>query len=712
MPSKSRQRKSQGKRPPETPAAKTALTSPAAHKPWQIAVVCIVLAVVTAFAYHGVRAADFVTFDDLSYVLENKQVQQGVNLQSVEWAFTSFYASNWHPLTWISHMIDWNLYGDTPAGHHITNLCLHAANAILLFLLLLYMTGYAGRSAIVAFLFALHPAHVESVAWISERKDVLCAFFFLATLLAYAWYVRRPSWKRFAWVIFGFACAIMSKPMAVTLPLVLLLLDYWPLRRITFSTEARAHWLPSLGKLCLEKWLLFLMAAISSVLTFFAQRAGGMVIELHTLPLWERLSNAAISYWRYVRLLLWPNPLRAYYYYDANSIMILAAVLSCIALILVTILCWRIRKERPYCLIGWLWFLGTLAPVIGIVQVADQAMAERYSYIPSIGLFAAIVWLVADAVAKSPKIKAATLLLAVAVLAAYAAKTDAQVKVWKDSVTLFRHALAIDPRGGPPNLGLAMAYARLGNIAEAEEYYEHALTYYPSWPLALSESAYCMMRLNDPRNLPLAGQRLERALSITPDDPGVQTNMALWYSMMGRPKDSETYSRKAVAGMPNSMQARLYLADALQAQGKFDEAVQENRQVLRMNPDLYDAHNNLGFIFDRQGLEQDALKEFRLSLAINPDQAAIHSKVGRILAFTHQLPEAIEEFTQAVRFEPANAYSHNDLGVVLFQEGDYENAAVQFSDAVRINPAYSGARQNLDLVQAKLKNKKIEQAEK
>jgi tetratricopeptide (TPR) repeat protein len=387
-------------------------------------------------------------------------------------------------------------------------------------------------------------------------------------------------------------------------------------------------------------------------------------------------------------------------------------VLSCIALILVTILCWRIRKERPYCLIGWLWFLGTLAPVIGIVQVADQAMAERYSYIPSIGLFAAIVWLVADAVAKSPKIKAATLLLAVAVLAAYAAKTDAQVKVWKDSVTLFRHALAIDPRGGPPNLGLAMAYARLGNIAEAEEYYEHALTYYPSWPLALSESAYCMMRLNDPRNLPLAGQRLERALSITPDDPGVQTNMALWYSMMGRPKDSETYSRKAVAGMPNSMQARLYLADALQAQGKFDEAVQENRQVLRMNPDLYDAHNNLGFIFDRQGLEQDALKEFRLSLAINPDQAAIHSKVGRILASTHQLPEAIEEFTQAVRFEPANAYSHNDLGVVLFQEGDYENAAVQFSDAVRINPAYSGARQNLDLVQAKLKNKKIEQAEK
>jgi tetratricopeptide (TPR) repeat protein len=703
MSSKSRHRKSQRKQPLVAPNAKTVPTAPAARKPWRIAAVCLLLAVVTAFAYRSVRAADFVTFDDLSYVLENKQVQQGVNLQSVEWAFTSFYASNWHPLTWISHMIDWNLYGDNPAGHHITNLCLHAANAILLFLLLLYMTGFAGRSAMVAFLFALHPAHVESVAWISERKDVLCAFFFLATLLAYAWYVRGPSWKRFAWVTFGFACAIMSKPMAVTLPLVLLFLDYWPLRRITFSAETR--WLPSLGKLCLEKWLLFVMAAISGILTFFAQRAGGMVIELHTLPLWERLSNAAISYWRYVRLLVWPDPLTAYYYYDANNIRILAAMLSFIALILVTYLCWHIRKEKPYCLAGWLWFLGTLAPVIGIVQVADQALAERYSYIPSIGLFFAVVWLVGDAVAHSPKIRVVTQLLAVAILAAFAVKTDAQAKVWKDSVTLFHHILAIDPRGGPPNLGLALAYARLGNIAEAQRYYEHALTYYPDWPMALSESAYCMMRLNDPRNLPLAGQHLERALSITPDDPGVQTNMALWYSMMGRPKDSETYSRKALARFPTSLQARLYLADALQAQGKLDEAVQENRLMLQMNPDLYDAHNNLGFIFDSQGLEQDALKEFRLSLAIKPDQAAIHSKTGRILAAAHQLPEAIKEFAQAVRLDPANANAHNDLGVVLFQQGDYKNAAAQFSEAIRMNPASAGSKQNLDLAQARLKNK-------
>ena len=202
-------------------------------------------------------------------------MQQGVTMQSIAWAFTTFHLANWHPLTWISHMVDWSLYGNNPFGHHMTNVCLHAANAVLLFLLLLYMTGFLGRAAMVAFLFALHPAHVESVAWIAERKDVLCAFFWFGAWLAYAWYVRRPSWRRFAWVVCGFACGLMSKPMVVTLPFTLLLLDYWPLRRITFARETRPQWLSSLWKLCVEKWPLFIMAAISSVITIFAQKAGG-----------------------------------------------------------------------------------------------------------------------------------------------------------------------------------------------------------------------------------------------------------------------------------------------------------------------------------------------------------------------------------------------------------------------------------------------------
>ena len=237
MAKKSRQRKSQDKRPPQAPAGKTVPIAPATHKPWWIAAICLVLVVVTVFAFRGVRSSDFLTCDDDYYVLENRQVQQGLTVQSITWAFTNYHLGNWHPLTWISHMVDWRLYGQNPGGHHVTNMYLHAANALLLFLLLIYMTGFLWRSAMVAFLFALHPAHVESVAWVAERKDVLCAFFWFAALLAYAWYVRRPSWKRYVLVVCCFACGLMSKPMAVTLPFTLLLLDYWPLRRITFLPE-------------------------------------------------------------------------------------------------------------------------------------------------------------------------------------------------------------------------------------------------------------------------------------------------------------------------------------------------------------------------------------------------------------------------------------------------------------------------------------------
>ncbi len=708
MAKRSRQRKFQGKSPPDAPAGKTVPIAPAIHKPWQIAAVCVALAVVTLFAYRGVRNNDFLTYDDMDYVLRNRQVQQGVTTQSIAWAFTTFHATNWHPMTWISHMVDWSLFGKYPAGHHMTNVCLHAANAVLLFILLLYMTGYLWRSTMVALLFALHPAHVESVAWIAERKDVLCAFCWLAALLAYAWYVRKPSWKRYLLVGGCCACSLLSKPMAVTLPITLLLLDYWPLRKITFAPETRAHWLSSFWKLCAEKWLLFIMASISSVITYFAQRAGGAVTALQVLPVWERICNAAISYWRYVRIMFWPNPLKAFYYHETSNVMVSAAVLSAIALLVVTAVCWHYRKDRSYCLVGWLWFLGTLVPVIGIVQVGVQALAERYTYVPSIGLFIAVVWLAGDAVAKYPKIKVVTQLLAVAVILACAVKTDAQVKVWKDSVTLFSHVLEIDPRGELPNSSLGVSYVREAKYPEAQEYLERALVYNPNGPISLSFSAFCMMRTSmhssDQSKLPLAGQRLEQALRISPNDPDILSNMALWSVLMGRPKDEETYSRKAVALQPDLVTARLYLADALLTQNKLDEAAEQNREVIAIEPDNFIAYYNLGVIYSKQGLIQEALKEFRLSVANKPDQSMAYSKIGSILMDAHQLHEAVQEFTQALQYNPANAHAHNDLGMALLQEGDYDRAAVQFSDALRIDPANADVRKHLELAQTRMKN--------
>jgi protein O-mannosyl-transferase len=707
MARKSPQRKFSGKHSKESPAEKTVPLAAKTHKSWQIAAACIVIAVVTIFAYRGVRNNDFLNFDDNYYVQENQQVQHGVTMQSITWAFTTYHEGNWHPLTWISHTIDWSIYGNSPVGHHMTNVCLHAANAILLFLLLLYMTGHLGRSALVALLFALHPAHVESVAWLAERKDLLCTFFWFASLLAYAWYVRNSSWRRFVWVIFGFACALMSKPMAVTLPFTLLLLDYWPLRRITFENDAQTMWFASLWKLCLEKWPLFIMAAISSVITFIAQRAGGAVYSIQFLPFWARLCNAAISYCRYVRIMFWPDPLIAYYYSEKTNVAIVTAVLSLLALCVITAVCWRFNEKRPYCLFGWLWFLGTLVPVIGIVQVGDQAMAERYTYVPFIGLFIAIVWLVGDAVANSPNFKIATQLLAVVVIAACAIKTDAQVKVWRDTVTLFSHVLDVDERGELPNLSLGMAYVRQQRTAEAQEYLERALVYDPTQALALSYTAVGLMQpvmqSNDRTNLPLAGERLEKALRANPNDPDVLTGLALWSSLMNRPKDEETYSRRAIAAKPDFMPARLYLGEALQAQNRLDDAVQVYRQALAINPNNFQAHNELGNLLDKQGFTGEAMKEFRLSLEIKPDQAMPHFEIGRIFAESHRPPEAADEFGKALQFDPTNPNVHTNLGVVLYQMGRYEDAVYEFSYALRIDPTNPNAREGLVLSEARIK---------
>ena len=511
------------------------------------------------------------------------------------------------------------------------------------------------------------------------------------------------------WIICAFALALMSKPMAVTLPFTMLLLDYWPLRRLTFANETRTQWMTTLGKLCLEKWPLFIMAAISCVITFIAQRSSGAVYSIEILPLWARLCNAAVSYFRYIRIMFWPDPLIAYYFPEKTSIAISAVVLSVLTLCIVTAACWRFRKNRPYCLFGWLWFLGTLVPVIGIVQVGDQALAERYSYVPFIGLFIAIIWLVGDAVANSPNFKIATQLLAVTVIVACAIKTDAQVKVWKDTVTLFSHVLEVDDRGELPNLGLGMAYIRQQKTTEAQPYLERALIYDPTNALALSYSAVGLMQpvmqSNDRTNLPLAGERLEKALHANPNDPDVLTGLALWSSLMNRPKDEEAYSRRAIAAKPDFIPARLYLGDSLQAQNRLDDAVQVYRQALVIAPQNYQAHNELGSILDEQGFTAEAMKEFQLSLDINPDQAMPHFEFAKTFAKSHRLSEAASEFSKALQYDPENPNVRTDLGVVLFQMGKYEEAEQQFSYALQIDPANPNAREGLAAAQALMKNK-------
>src|SRR2546429_150327 len=448
------------------------------------------LAAVTFGIYAQVIGHHFITLDDLSYIEENPMVNRGVTLAGLAWAFTTFHAGNWHPLTWISHMIDSQLFGTFAGGHLLVNALIHTANTLLLFWFLLRTTHARWSSALVAALFALHPLHVESVAWAAERKDTLSTFFGLLSLIAYTRYAVAPSIWRYAWVAIMLALGLMAKPMLVTWPFVMLLLDYWPLGRFSVATALgrpagakaasdvgapRHSEAATVARLLIEKIPLFALVTASAVITFLAQSLGGGVRTFTEAAVTLRLSNALVSYAKYLLIAFWPNDLAVFYPFPKVSIPAWQIIGAALLLIGITAFCFFQRKLRPYLIVGWLWFLGTLVPVIGLVQVGGQTMADRYFYIPSVGFFIALVYGLAD-IAKmrrlAPSLAGA---IAGAVLVVLAALTNAQIHLWRDSFTLLKHALAVTP----PNLvienSLGIALDDSGRHDEAAAHFEKAL---------------------------------------------------------------------------------------------------------------------------------------------------------------------------------------------------------------------------------------------
>ncbi|HEY4639533.1 MAG TPA: tetratricopeptide repeat protein, partial [Candidatus Udaeobacter sp.] len=456
------------------------------------------LALVTFAIYAQVIGHQFITLDDPTYIRENPMVNRGVTLAGLAWAFTTFHAANWHPLTWISHMIDCQLFGTNAGRHLLVNTLIHAANTLLLFYFLLRTTGARWPSALVAALFTLHPLHVESVAWASERKDTLCTFFGLLSLIAYVRYAQAPSISRYARVAIMLALGLLAKPMLVTWPFVMLLLDYWPLRRfaavipseVEESRGQRSKLTPrdpstSLGmitkKLVVEKSPLFALVIASAIITFIAQSHGGAVRTFAAAPVAFRLSNTVVSYANYIRLMFWPNNLAVYYPLPAAGILAWQLIGAALLLIGITALCLWQYRGRPYLIVGWFWFLGTMVPVIGFVQVGGQTMADRYFYIPSIGLFIALVFGLTD-LARSwrvPPLLSAG--IAGGALLILGTVTNAQVQRWRDSFTLFEHTLAVTP----PNLhienNLALAMGASGRYDEAAAHFAKALQIDPNF---------------------------------------------------------------------------------------------------------------------------------------------------------------------------------------------------------------------------------------
>jgi tetratricopeptide (TPR) repeat protein len=582
--------------------------------------VCLGLALAVLAAYAPVWHAGFITYDDPAYVTANPHVQGGLSWAGLLWAFTTAHASNWHPLTWISHMLDFQLYGMNPAGHHLTSVALHLANSILLFLLLQRMTKTMWPSALVAALFALHPMHVESVAWVSERKDVLSALFWILTIWAYVRWVEESGAGNAKAKTFHvlslvlFALGLMCKPMLVTLPFVLLLLDFWPLQR---------RQTPIAG-LFAEKTPYFILAAGSCAVTFFVQLQGGSVMPLARLPFGMRLANVPVACVRYVAKTFWPAHLAIAYPMLRWPVWAVAGA-SVLLLLLSGLALWRVRA-RPWLAVGWLWFLGTLAPVIGVVQVGMQSMADRYTYIPSIGLLIAVVWAARDwgvrLGARTPAILGA---LAAAVCLVLTAR---QAAFWKNDQTLFLHAIQ-------NTTGNFVAYAGLGE-------YEG---------------------LHGDTNTAI--NHLETSVRINPNYPNARNNLGRILLMEGRDDEALAQLQKAVSLDPELADARYNLGYALLAKGRVGEALDQFQAQVNLQPADFKAQNNMGAVLLQNGLAGDAIAFLQKAVEIKPADAGPHYLLGNALYRTGRVAEAIRQYEEAIQLSPDNIQARNDLAWIL-----------------------------------------------
>ena len=651
---------------------------------------------------------NFITFDDDRYVTGNPQVQGGLTGTAVSWAFTHAYSANWHPLTWLSHMLDCQLYGLNPAGHHLTNFLFHAANTVLLFLWLRSLTGAFWRSAFVAALFALHPLHVESVAWVAERKDVLSAFFGLLSLWAYTRYAgkseirnltvasssganRRGSFY-YALALLLFGLGLMSKPMLVTWPCVMLLLDYWPLgrgaefgnRRDTPTPLRRWAWL------VLEKLPFFALSAAASVVTVLAQRAGGAMVSMESLPLGPRILNALDAYLRYLGKLLWPADLAVIYPLASRAAA--GTLLAGLLVVAVTLLAFWQRRRRPYLPVGWAWYLGTLVPVIGLVQVGNQSMADRYTYLPAVGLFIILAWGAADITAAWPKRRLALAAAATAILAACALTAQAQLRHWQNTESLFRHTLAVTTNNFVAWNNLGFCLAKQGQPREAEACYRAAVEINPDFQDSWSNLGSLLaetMRHEE------AIATYETALQTHPGFIKVRNGLATALAMTGRLEEAKAQCREAARLDPGSAEARSNLGALLAREGQFDEAVVEFRLAVELDPSLAVARCGLGGALGKQGKYEEAVRELSATVKLQPTCAPARLQLGVILAMQANVDQAISAFSELLRLNPTDPEAHYHLALALSRQRKTQDALRHYRAAVKARPNFPEALNNL-----------------
>jgi tetratricopeptide (TPR) repeat protein len=734
--------------------------------------ICLFLVLSTLVVYWPVTGHQFVNYDDTDYVTENSYVQAGLSAKGLAWVWHSDVARNWHPVTMLSHMLDCQLYGLRPGGHHLTNLLFHVANTLLLFLLLRNMTGALWRSGAVAALFALHPLHVESVAWVAERKDVLSTFFFLLTLWAYARYAvgramksesRNPKPEarsrnsqspianrrfRYYWLALAFfALGLMSKPMLVTVPFVLLLLDFWPLGRIMKyegrmmkhggqNPRPRSYFIlhPS-SFILLEKLPFLLLSAASCVVTFQVQQRGGSVLDVNNLPVAARVANALMSYVRYLGKMLWPEDLAALYLrkvpWPSWQVGLAAAALLAVSVAVI-----RLARRRPYLAVGWFWYVGTLVPVIGLVQVGMQTMADRYTYIPLIGIFIAVAW-GAWELASAWRLPRVGLGIATAVvLAACMVLARQQIAWWRDSETLFQRMITVVEGNYMAHYNMGNLFSRQNKLPEAVQHYEAALKAEPNYAEAHNNLGAVLLRQG------LFEEALEHYATAVRLKPEYlyYFNLANAQVDAGKPADAVPNYQQALRLNPNSSQAHHNLGMALQAQGKADAAMAEFRAALQLQPDyesaehnlanrLADAgrveeamthylaalrldpnhaesYNGLGICYAMQGKFPEAERQFREAIRLKPDHSGAQSNLGNALGAQNKLEEAIPHYQKALELDPKDFQTHFNLGLSLLRQGRRAEARAHFMEALRLRPDYPEAQKALAELDSNAEQKK------
>jgi tetratricopeptide (TPR) repeat protein len=643
------------------------------------------------FAVYGqVWSHEFLNYDDPDYVTANAHVQGGLSAANFVWAFTSTYASNWHPLTWLSHMLDFQLFGLRSGPHHLMNVAIHAISTLVLFAFLWKATGARWRSAFVAFVFALHPLHVEAVAWTAERKEVLSGMFWMLTFVAYLSYTRQKSLARYALVVAMVVCALMAKPMAITLPVVLLLLDYWPLRR--FERERQAA-------LVIEKLPLVALAIGSAIVTYLVQQRTGAVSGVDQIPVLNRLANAFASYFVYLVKFAWPSNLAVFYPYPESPQWVLT-IASALTIAGITAFAIRQARVRPYFAVGWIWFLVTLLPVIGLIQAGAQSHADRYMYLPMIGLTIAIAWGLADWLERRGWSQTALAAGATAVCAAWAMVTFVDVNYWRDSIAIFERAIQVTDRNAIAYNNLGSALWDQGRLTEALPKFEMAVMIQPQAPEKqdnLGSALTAAGRFEE------AQVHLERALQLSPDLAKAHVDLALAFMRQRKIEDASAHYLTALRLQPDNPEAHYGLGGILVQQGRNQEAQPHLEKgipyllgKIHASPDSEENRYNLGTLYGMMGRTADAITQFSEAIRLRPDDAETRLNLGTALMAQNRAKEAMDQFASAVRLQPDYVRGHVSLAQALNSLGRDEEALREFNEALRLDPNSAEARDGIN----------------